>query len=94
MHKKTRRSKITPKSLKKEAKREIFGGGKVRMWQLGAFIESVGSPFGRCNNVVRKRAALETSRQVARVLKGNLFVRPLVAVHVRTTKLHPFGHQE
>jgi hypothetical protein len=54
------------------------------MQQSGVYIDPVGSPSGRCNNVVQTKAALETSKQVVRVRTGNLTVRPLVAARVRT----------
>jgi len=50
----------------------------------GVYIASVGSPSGQCINVVRTRAALGTSRQVARVRTVLLTVRPVVAARVRT----------
>jgi hypothetical protein len=40
-------------------------------------------PVGQCINVVRTRAALGTSRQVARVQTVLLTVRPVVAARVR-----------
>jgi len=60
------------------------------MWGMGengdsgVYIASVGSPSGRCSNFVRTRAALGTSRQVARVQTVLLTVPPVVAARVRT----------
>jgi hypothetical protein len=60
------------------------------MWGMGVngdsgvYIASVGSPSGWCNNFVRTRAALGTSRQVVRVLTVLLTVHPMDAVRVRT----------
>jgi hypothetical protein len=50
----------------------------------GVYIASVGSPSGRCINVVQTRAALGTSRQVARVWTVLLTVRPVVAARILT----------
>jgi hypothetical protein len=55
-----------------------------RMRQSGVYIASVGSPSGRCINIVRTRAALGTSREVAHVRTVLLTVRPVVAAHART----------
>jgi hypothetical protein len=93
MLKKTSRSKINPKARKKlltRCQKERFWWGKVNMQRPRAFIEPVGSPSRRCNNVVWTRAALETSGQVARVRTVNFTVRPLVAVYIRT-KAEPSG---
>jgi len=95
MHKKTRRGEIKPKTCKQlltRCQKETFWWGRERMRRPGPFIEPVGSPSRRYNNVARTCAALETSRQVERVRTGNLTVRPLVTVRVQTTKLHPSGH--
>jgi hypothetical protein len=60
------------------------------MWGMGengdsrVYIASVGSPSERCNNFVQTRAALGTSRQVARVRTVLLTVHPVVAARIRT----------
>jgi hypothetical protein len=55
----------------------------------GVYIASVGSPSGGRINVVRTRAALGTSRQVARVRTVLLTVRLVVVTSVHTIGL-PF----
>jgi hypothetical protein len=88
-----KRNKINPKARKKlltRCQKERFWWGTVNIRRLGAFIELVGSSSGRCNNVVRTRAVLETSGQVAHVRTGNLTVQQLVAVRVQM-KSEPSG---
>jgi hypothetical protein len=87
MHKETNWDKITPKAennYSQEPKREkiVWGMGEnAAAWD---YIASVGSPSGRCINVVRTRATLGTSRQVAHVWTVLLIVRPMVAASIRT----------
>jgi hypothetical protein len=58
------------------------------MWGMGVngdsevYIASVGPFSGRCNNFVRTRVALGTSRRVARVRTVVLTVCPVVAARV------------
>jgi hypothetical protein len=87
MHKKTSRDEITPRhqkqSLTKCQRGDLVGYGG-ESGESGVYIASVGSPSGRCINVVQTRAALGTSKQVARVRTVLLTVRPEVAARVRT----------
>jgi len=68
-HKETNWDKITPKAknnYSQEPKREKIVWGMGENAAAWVYIASVGSPSGWCINVVRTRAALGTSRQVAR----------------------------
>jgi len=89
MHKKTSRDEITPKTPKtithKMPKSRLCGVWE-RMRQSRVYIASVGSPSGRYINIVRTRAALGTSRQVARVWTQSGPVRT-IGLHSRPDHL-------
>jgi len=67
----------------KDAKRKLFGGVE-RICGDQLFIGPVGSPSGRCINVVWARTTSEPCGQVTRIRMSILTVRPLVAARVRT----------